>query len=61
MFLAQTIVEYGLVEAVVSGFQAAVDEIEYYIGSGNLKYYVLAAVLLLIVLLFRRRRSVRLY
>ncbi len=53
--LAQTLVEYGVLNSIVAGFAAARQRVEVYIGTGNTKY-ALAIVLAVIILLLARRR-----
>ncbi len=55
MILAQTLVEYGVLNSIAAGFAAARQRVEVYIGTGNTKY-MLAIVLGVIILLLARRR-----
>ncbi len=57
MFIAQTLAEYGFLTSLVAGVAAARDRIELYVGSGNLKYLVLAVFIFVILLLAKTRRS----
>ena len=56
MFIAQTLAEYGFLTSIVAGIAAARDRIEFYVGSGNLKYLLLAMLAIFILLVAKRRR-----
>ena len=54
--LAQSLVEYGLLDSIAAGLASARDQIELYIGQGNGVYALAAALVVVVLLLFRRRR-----
>jgi hypothetical protein len=56
--ICQTLVEYGVLQSIASGFAAARYRVETIIGAGNSKY-LLVAVLTMIVLLLLKRSRVR--
>ena len=56
LLLAQSMVEYGLLDSIAAGLGNARYRFEAYIGEGNRVYILAAAVLLVVLLLFRRRR-----
>ena len=59
MLIAQTLAEYGFLASLVAGVAATRDRIELYVGSGNLKYLILAACALIVLMLARTRRGGR--
>ena len=54
--LAQSLVEYGLLDSIAAGMVSARDQIELYIGRGNSVYALAGALVVVVLLLFRRRR-----
>lgn len=56
MIIAQTLSEYGFLTSVVAGVASARDRIELYIGSGNLKYVLLATLVICILTLAKLTR-----
>ncbi len=56
MIMAQTLVEYGALNAIAASFVAARQKLEVYIGSGNSKYALIILLAVIILLLAPRRR-----
>ena len=57
VIIAQTAAEYGsLLNAIVAGIAAASNKVEYYLGTGNLKWLLIGALVLFVLLVVRRRR-----
>jgi LPXTG-motif cell wall-anchored protein len=56
MFLAQALVERGMLGAMAAGIAHARDRLELYIGQGNSTYVLIGAGVLLLLLLLKRRR-----
>ena len=56
LLLAQSLVEYGLLDSIAAGMVSARDQIELYIGRGNSVYALAGALVVVVLLLFRRRR-----
>jgi hypothetical protein len=54
--LAQTMAEYGVLQALATGFAQLEYRVETFVMTGNNRYYLLGAALVLLVLLVRRRR-----
>ncbi len=56
LVLAQTMAEYGLLQALATGFTTLEYRIEAFVTSANNRYVLLAALVVILVLLIRRRR-----
>lgn len=57
LITAQTLVEYsGLLGSISARISALIDNIEYYIGQGNVKYLAIGLVVVLLLLMLVRRR-----
>ena len=54
--IAQTLVEYGVLNSIAAGVAAARYRIETFIGSGNSKFLIIVVFVILLVLLVKRRR-----
>ncbi len=53
--LAQTMAEYGVLQALATGFANLEYRIETFVMSGNTRYVLLGALVVIVVLLIRRR------
>ena len=56
LVLAQTMAEYGLLQALATGFAQLEYRVETFVMTGNNRYMLLGAALVLILLLVWRRR-----
>ena len=55
--VAQTLVEYGVLNSIAAGFSTAYSRVETFFGSGNSKYLIFAALVIILALLMKRRRA----
>ena len=55
--IAQTVVEYGGLQAISSAFSNAVYRLELFIGAGNSKYLIIVAIAAVVLLIFTRHRT----
>ena len=53
--IAQAMVEYGVIQSISAAFMKAFNRVEYFLSTGNARYFVFAALILIIVLLWRGR------
>ena len=58
MLAIQTLVEYGAIDSIAAGIASAWSRVEYWIGSGNVKYLLLLVLFIIVLLLVRRRRAI---
>jgi hypothetical protein len=56
MIIAQAIVERGLLDTLVDGFLTILDRADYYIGTGNTKWALVALAVLLAFVFFKPAR-----
>jgi hypothetical protein len=56
MIIAQAIVERGLLDTLVDGFLTILDRADYYIGTGNTKWALVALAVLLAFVFFKPSR-----
>ena len=56
MLLAQAIVEHSLLDSLAAGFQTLIDQTDYYVGTGNSKWVIVALAVVLAVIFFRPSR-----
>ncbi len=56
LVLAQTMAEYGVLQALVTGFTTLEHRVETFVMTGNTKYVLLGACVVILVLVVRRRR-----
>jgi ribosomal silencing factor RsfS len=56
MLVAQAIVERGLIDTVVDAVRNALDQISYYIGTGNTKWVLLGLAVIVTFLFFKQKR-----
>jgi hypothetical protein len=56
MLIAQAIVEHGMLDTLVSAFQTAVDQVDYYVGTGNAKWVLIGLAVVLAVVFFKPSR-----
>ena len=56
LMLAQTMAEYGLLQALATGFATLEYRIETFVMSGNTRYWLLGALVVFVVLMVWRRR-----
>ena len=54
-FLAQAMVEHGLLDSIAAGWASTRYQLELYIGQGNTIYFLAAVVLVLVLTRVRRR------
>lgn len=55
--VAQTIVEYGALQAIAASLMKALHRTEIFLSSGNSRYLLFLGLALIVVLLWTRRRS----
>jgi hypothetical protein len=55
--IAQTMVEYGFLQAISENFMNLSNRVGYLITTGNTKYFIIAALALIVLLLWSRRRA----
>ena len=53
--IPQAMVEYGVIQSISAAFMKAFNRVEYFLSTGNARYFVFAALILIIVLLWRGR------
>lgn len=56
MLLAQAVVEHSLLDSLAAGFQTVIDQAEYYVGTGNTKWVIVALAVVLAAIFFRPSR-----
>ncbi len=56
MLIAQAIVEHGLLDSLVAGFMTAVDQVDYYVGTGNSKWMLIGLAIVLAAIFFKPSR-----
>lgn len=56
MLIAQAIVEHGMLDSLAAAFQTAVDQVDYYVGSGNAKWMLIGLAVVLAVVFFKPSR-----
>jgi hypothetical protein len=54
--IAQTVVEYGALQAIAASFMKAIHRAELFLSSGNSRYLLLLGLALIVVLFWSRRR-----
>ncbi len=54
--LAQTMAEYGVLQALVTGFTTLEHRVQTFVMTGNTKYVLLGTCVVVLLLLVRRRR-----
>ena len=53
MLIAQAIVERGLLDSLVAAFTTGLDQVDYYIGTGNAKWVLIGLAIVLAVVFFK--------
>ena len=56
MVIAQAIVERGLLDTLVDGFITIMDRADYYIGTGNTKWALIALAVVMALVFFKPSR-----
>jgi hypothetical protein len=56
MLIAQAIVERGLIDSVIDGGRSAIEQITYYIGTGNTKWVIIGLVVIMSIVFFKSKR-----
>lgn len=56
MLIAQAIVEHGLLDSLVSAFTTALEQVDYYIGTGNAKWALIGLAVVLAAVFFKPSR-----
>jgi len=56
MMIAQAIVERGLLDSMVAAFTTALDQMDYYIGTGNAKWVLIGLAIVLAAVFFKPSR-----
>jgi hypothetical protein len=56
MIIAQAVVERGLLDTLVDGFITIFDRADYYIGTGNTKWVLIALAVLMAFVFFKPSR-----
>ena len=56
MIIAQAVVERGLLDSLVDGFLTILDRADYYIGTGNTKWALIALAVLMAFVFFKPSR-----
>ena len=56
MIIAQAIVERGLLDTLVDGFLTILERADYYIGTGNTKWALIALAVLMAFVFFKPSR-----
>ncbi len=55
--VAQTLVEYGVLNSIATGFSTAYSRVDTFFRSGNSKYLIFAALVIILALLVKRRSA----
>lgn len=56
MLIAQAVVEHGMLDSLAAGLSSAVDQADYYIGTGNTKWLLVGLAVVLAIVFFKPRR-----
>ena len=56
MLIAQAIVEHGMLDSLAAAFMTAVDQVDYYIGTGNAKWALIGLAVVLAAVFFKPSR-----
>ena len=56
MLIAQAIVEHGMMDSLSAVFMNALDQLDYYIGTGNTKWVLIGLVVVITVVFFKPSR-----
>jgi hypothetical protein len=56
MLVAQAIVERGLIDWIIDSVRNAIDQISYYIGTGNTKWVIIGLVVIMSIVFFKSKR-----
>lgn len=56
MVIAQAIVEHGLLDSLAAAFTTALDQVDYYIGTGNAKWVLIGLAIVLAAVFFKPSR-----
>lgn len=56
MLIAQAIVEHGLLDSMAAAFTTALDQMDYYIGTGNAKWMLIGLAIVLAAIFFKPSR-----
>ena len=56
MLIAQAIVERGLLVSLVAAFTTGLDQVDYYIGTGNAKWVLIGLAIVLAAVFFKPTR-----
>jgi hypothetical protein len=56
MLLAQAVVEHSLLDSMAAGFQTVIDQADYYVGTGNAKWVIVALAVVLAAIFFKPSR-----
>jgi hypothetical protein len=56
MLIAQAAVEHGLLDSLAAGLQAAADQMDYYVGTGNAKWVLVGFAILMAAVFFKPSR-----
>jgi hypothetical protein len=56
MLIAQAAVEHGLLDSLAAGFQTAVDQMDYYVGTGNAKWVLVGFAVVMAAIFFKPSR-----
>ncbi len=56
MLVAQALVEHGLIDTVVDAVRNAMDQVSYFIGTGNTKWVLIGLVVIMTFVFFKQKR-----
>jgi ribosomal silencing factor RsfS len=56
MLLAQAIVEHGLIDTVVQAVRNAIEQVSYYVGTGNTKWVIIGLAVIMTIIFFKPKR-----
>ena len=56
MLIAQAIAEHGLLDSLAAAFTTALDQLDYYVGTGNAKWALIGLAVVLAAVFFKPSR-----
>jgi hypothetical protein len=56
MLIAQAVVEHGMLDSLAAGLSNAFDQVDYYVGTGNAKWLLVALAVVLAFVFLKPRR-----
>jgi hypothetical protein len=56
MLIAQAVVEGGLLDTVVASIRSGMEQVGYYIGTGNTKWVLIGLAVVMAIVLFKPKR-----